>query len=632
MSDLKEIKSTYEDAYNQSISAFGLFHAEARTDLDMRMNEQWPAELKKWLLDARRSAYVFNKIHRIVSIITGYERRNRLALKIGGVGAEDDKACSQMTGVIMHLMTSANGYNILSDAFEWGSLVTGANLIHPYLDRDANIKFKRLPYNRFLLDPNMTEQDLSDCGYVLQAAPVTEDVAEMLCPQAKGEIAKIPANDVISSRWGNIAQIQGLKKQKMRLYEEFWERKTRKQKVLLDRTTGEEKVWEGNDKKLGMLQQQFPMISAYDKWVDTVELSVLLDGEPIWSGPDPHKIDAFPFVAEFGIWCPEHDNWALKLQPVIRFIRDVQRADNKRISQAIDIIETQITTGHKYKEGSVVNEEVLYAGGQGKAIMMKKDAQLADHEQLRGGDIPPGLFQLHQMLDENITTIPGINEELFGTETKDIAGVLSKMRQGAALTTLQKLFDNHRSTIANLGRLLVKMVQKNYNPQKIKRIINEAPVPQFYDEDLTKYDCIPMQGIYTDSQREMYYAELQQLKTQGYPIPAEEVLKASPVQMKDSLVQAVKQGEQQQAQQAQVMAAEKQILNQLRQGKIAMEMATAKERSTQADENVTTSKLNQAKTLVEMEKLRHEQAMQEIDRMLKIDVAAGELQLPKEQI
>lgn len=621
MADFDNIKSDYEDAYTQASGSWGSYLTEARTDLLMRLGDQWPEALKKWLVDNHREAYVFNKINRIVSIVTGYERKNRLSLKIGGVGMEDDPAASQMTGVILHSMSNNNGYEVMSDAFEWGSLVTGANLVNIYTDRENNIRYRRWPHNRFMLDPNFTAPDLSDCGYLLGAAPVTNDQAKMLCPDGASEIDKIAEGDATYTRWGNLTAAQGIKGKKMRLYEEFWERTTRKSKIIIDKTTGQQKIWEGKDAQLRFLMQNYPMLSAFDKWIDSVKLHVLLDGEPIWSGTDPNEIDMYPFVPVLGLWCPECDNYSLKLQPLIRTIRDPQRADNKRICQAIDIIESQIQSGWKAKENAVVNKQDLYAAGQGKTIWIKDGAQMADVEKLTPGDIPSGIIALHQLLDENITSIPGVNEELFGTETKDIPGVLSKMRQGAALTALQKLFDNYRFSLKLLGKLHVKMIQKNYDPQKVFRILNAQPVPDFYKEDLADYDCVPTQGLLTDTQKEMYYAELRALKQEGYPIPAAEVLKASSAQMKDQLIKAVQAGEQQQQQIEQVMAQEKEILNQLRKAKIDMDINTAKERGTQAQENVSTMKLNQAKTLVEMAKLKHDALMDTVDRALKIDVA-----------
>ena len=49
----------------------------------------------------------------------------------------------------------------------------------------------------------------------------------------------------------------------------------------------------------------------------------------------------------------------------------------------------------------------------------------------------PTLTELSNTLAEDITKISGINEELLGSATDDKSGVLSMLRQGAGLTTLQ---------------------------------------------------------------------------------------------------------------------------------------------------------------------------------------------------
>jgi hypothetical protein len=52
------------------------------------------------------------------------------------------------------------------------------------------------------------------------------------------------------------------------------------------------------------------------------------------------------------------------------------------------------------------------------------------------------MIQLSELLGQEIQQISGVNEELLGSAQDDKAGILSMLRQGAGLTTLQGLFDN----------------------------------------------------------------------------------------------------------------------------------------------------------------------------------------------
>ena len=91
------------------------------------------------------------------------------------------------------------------------------------------------------------------------------------------------------------------------------------------------------------------------------------------------------------------------------------------------------------------------------------------------------MIQLSEILGREIQEISGVNEELLGSAMDDKAGVLSMLRQGAGLTTLQILFDQLDLSQKLLGRLLLHTMQANFTPGKVKRIIGEeGPSPEFY--------------------------------------------------------------------------------------------------------------------------------------------------------
>jgi len=619
-----DTKKDFNEAYGQAIAGWGDFLKEAKTDFEFMTGDQWNSLEKQYLAAQRRNALVFNRIRRVIKIITGYQRKNRLAFKIDPVGMEDDRAASQLTGVVMDVMRVGNGYNVMSDAFECGPCITGLNFVEPYIDRNGDIKFKRLAYNKCLPDPTFSERDLSDCNYFLRREYVTKDQAKMLVPGNDKEIDSLnPGRDekfshifVGNKRYGD----------NLLAYDEFWRKTTKRVKVLIDRATGQEMVWTGGQKALDYILSSFPLqVTAIDRWEESVELNILVQGELFYSGPDPFGLDEFRFVPLLGSWYPEVESDKLKLQGIVRSIRDPQSEFNKRISQEIDIIESQINTGYDAIEGTVVNPESLYQSGQGKVTWVKSEGNPAGLDAIRKKqpvDIPQGLFMLNQSIDKLLTEIPGINDELFGTEEKDIAGVLSKMRQGAALTILQDLFDNYRLSKKLLGKKLIKLIQKNYHPQKVMRILNEQPVPQFYDPDLTRYDVSVQEGLLTDSQRQLYYEELKALQQMGAPIPFAAIVDAAPIQLKEHLKRHIQQAEQAQMQAAQGEQQMNQLTQQLMQSQIAENLAQAQERRAEIQQNIATAALNRAKTAAEIQKMT-------LDGLSTVAKAAADLEQRK---
>ena len=616
----KDIKKDFEEAYSQANAGWGDYIKEAKQDFDFMCNEQWNSTEKQYLANQRRNALVFNRIRRVVKIITGYQRKNRLAFKIDPVGMEDDRAASQLTGVLMDVMRVGNGYNVMSDAFECGPCITGLNFVEPYIDRRGDIRYKRLPYNKCLPDPTFSERDLSDCGYFIRREYVSKDEAKMLVPGHDTDIDNLQAGR--DEKFPNMTIANKRFAEHLLSYDEFWRKTTKRTKVLIDKATGQEQVWQGGQKALEYVLTQYPMVTAIDRWVESVNLEIFIQGVQFYTGPDPFGLDEYRFVPLIGFWYPEVESDKLKLQGIIRSIRDPQVEFNKRISQEIDIIESQINTGYDALENSVVNPESLYQSGQGKVTWVKNEGNAAGLDAIRKKqtvDIPQGLFQLNQTIDKLLTEIPGINDELFGTEEKDIAGVLSKMRQGGALTILQDLFDNYRFSKKLLGKKTIKLIQKNYHPQKVMRIINEQPVQEFYDPDLSRYDVSVQEGLLTDSQRQMYYEELKALQQAGAPIPFTAIVEAAPIQLKEHLKKHIQMAEKAQQQASQGEQQMNQLTQQLMQSQIAENLAQAQERRAEIQQNIATAGLNRAKTAAEIQKMK-------LDGVSKVAKAVSDLQ------
>src|SRR5690606_6386309 len=100
------------------------------------------------------------------------------------------------------------------------------------------------------------------------------------------------------------------------------------------------------------------------------------------------------------------------------------------------------------------------------------------------------------------------------------AGILSMLRQGAGLTTLQLLFDNLDRAQKLLGKIMIDLIQANFAPGKIAKILSgKEPAPQFYNKAFGRYDAVVEEGINTTTQKQMQFAQLLQLREVGVPIP-----------------------------------------------------------------------------------------------------------------
>ncbi|HVW99281.1 MAG TPA: hypothetical protein VHA52_02405, partial [Candidatus Babeliaceae bacterium] len=179
---------------------------------------------------------------------------------------------------------------------------------------------------------------------------------------------------------------------------------------------------------------------------------------------------------------------------------------------------------------------------------------------------------ISKILADEIFKISGANEELMGAAIDDKAGILSMLRQGAGLTTLQPLFDNLDYAQKLLGQRMLEIIQANYMPGKIKKILEgQEPTAQFYNKAFGKYGIVIEEGLNTTTQKQMQFAQLLQLREVGVPVPNTVLLDACMIQNKKELIEAIGQSEQQQ-QQAQQM----QMQLQMEEVKARTELAKAR--------------------------------------------------------
>lgn len=548
-----------EASYAHAITINQAFWAEADTDARFEAGDQnvWndvygnvPAQ--------RRRQFNFNRIRRVISMIDGYQRRNRKSTVVVPVENGDSKTASQFSKVIMWANGNDNVLETISDAFH-GALVTGMNLLQVWLDYrhdpvSGSIRVDKCSYNSFLIDPFFKKADLSDCNFIWKRSYLTHREVISLLPKHKDEILQLNSSGNNSdNKFQFMAESYNYGKQNLLTYDEYYYRDFRSQLMLVDSQTGETMEWSGTDEQLEEFLEAYPQVTTIEQEVPTVRLAIVVQGKVMYDGPNPLGIDTYPFVPVFAYYEPDMPYFPYRIQGVVRGLRDAQYLYNRRKVIELDILESQVNSGWKYKENALVNPKDVFLSGQGKGLALKEEAQMSDVEQIQPAQVPPSMMQLSQQLGQEIQEISGVNEELLGSADDDKAGILSMLRQGAGLTTLQRLFDQLDRSQKLLGKIMMRIIQTNFMPGKIQRIIEEEPQPQFYHRAFGKYDAVIEEGVNTSTQRQLEFAQLLHLKSTGVPIPDDALIKAATIQNKDDLIEMIQQQQQQEQQQQQTV-------------------------------------------------------------------------------
>lgn len=633
----QDIVQDFGESYERAYQLWNTYYAEAYKDLSYYLGNQWSLEELSYLNNQRRSSFTYNKIRRLINLVQGYQRKNRLSTIVSPIEDSSNGTAELFTDVMQHVMQSSCGYETISEAFK-GALTTGMSFISPWIDYrsdpvSGDIKYHHDAWNAVILDPFLTKKDLSDCSFIARRKFLSRTEVISLLPEKADVIEGLP--------WGTrddkftympYARQWGM--QKLLNYNEYWRTKWETKDVLVDMESGETMEWKGNRQRLKAIKSMFPQLEIVKKPVRSVELGIIVEGELLYYGKDPYGLDDYPFVPFFAIFEPSYDLYTWKIQSLVRIVRDPQTELNKRRSKMVDMIDNQLNTGYIAKTNSVSNPTSLYKTGQGQVIWLKPEAQMTDIQKIQAADIPAGLFQLEQEFEKDIMEIAGVNSELFGMAENDkveTAGVLSKMRQSAGLVNLQDLFDGLRESQKLLGQKTLRMIQTNYSAEKIKLITKKDPTPEFYSKVFSKYDVDVEEGILTDTQMQSDFAGKLALKTLGVNITDEEIVESSQLHGKEKIQkrmaaqsQAAQQAQQQQmqlemqklqtttnaidskAESDRALAAE-------RTNKIGLDAALNAERIQRSEEEKTAGMLNLVKALKELQGMDIEHLMRKVE-------------------
>lgn len=557
-----------EAFYAESITINQSSWSEADTDIRFYAGDQslWN-DLYGNVPINRRRQFNFNRIRRAVELVGGHQRRNRKSIIVTPVENGDNETADQFSKVMLWCNNQEDVLSTISDAFT-GALITGMNLLQVWLDFrsdpiSGNIKVDNGSYNSFLIDPFFRKTDLSDCNNIWKRSFLTKRECISLLPDRQEELLDLIGNSYSPGRDGKfqyMPESYNWSMTNLLTYDEFYYRDYRTQKMLIDTKTGEVMEWKSEDKdRLDNFMRSYPEVIVTEQEIPTVRLAIVVQGKVMYDGPQPIGIDDYPFVPVLGYYTPEMPYFPWRIQGMVRGLRDAQYLYNRRKVIELDILESQINSGFKYKENALVNPKDIFLTGQGRGLALKEEAQMTDVEQIIAPAIPASMIQLSQLLGEEINQISGVNEELLGSANDDKAGVLSMLRQGAGLTTLQRLFDQLDQSTKLLGKRMLDIIQTNFAPGKIKKILEgQEPMPQFYNKAFGRYDVVVEEGLNTSTQKQMNFAQLLQLKELGMPIPDSVMIEQSTLQNKKVLTDAINQAQQQQ-QQMQQMQMQSQI-------------------------------------------------------------------------
>jgi hypothetical protein len=597
-----------DEFYNSNYPGQSAHWVQGSIDKRFKVGDQFLYNLIYGNNSSQAQKFFLNMIRRHINMICGYQRKNRKSTIAIPLNDDADQLADDFNKV-MRWTEDRDGYQeYQSQAFE-GSCDTGMTLLWGYLDYAldpyGDFFTDCVAYNNFLIDQYFRKQDLSDCNGIWRRRWTSKNGAKMLVPGYAKEIDKMKPGGMKDGRFPLQAELQNVAINNLFTYDEFHYRTTREAKMVIDPYTKEGVEWEQDDDDADDLMEQTlrqqPWLQVKKMQIPTCNMVISIGGKNIYDGPNQLGLDIYPCVPSICYHEPDMQSYSWRLMGVIRNLRDPQFLYNMRKCIELNILQTQINSGWIFSTDAVVDVKAFRQSGEGFIIPLKAGHLPNEIQRIEPSAIPQSLLELSNGLSEDITKISGVNEELLGSATDDKSGILSMLRQGAGLVTLQTIFDKLDYTQRLFGKLRLQAIRKNFSKQKIKNILGHDPDPRFFTSHSQKYSIGIEEGNYSTSQRQTELTQLLHFKELGIPISSKSIVRAAFITNKKLVMQEMEEEQQAQAQQAQAEAQKQEKLDNAKiMGMFSKsKVDIAKEQETYASAQEKLAKVNEINSMAE---------------------------------
>lgn len=663
-----EIRNEFQENYRYAHDYWAPFVKDAQVYTLAASGYTWSDDERRALIKEGREPLELNIIRRPLQFFSGYLRDNINSIVYSPVEGSDQKTADQFTKLGYYVWDKGLGFPTFLDAcdeaFKSGIALCGIQMDYSRDFVNGDIKFFKRTYNSFYLDPTFESISLEDCAFGITRDLIDKQYAKQLMPfideKEIDELSMGYRDDKFMQYHPQFTTFS--RNRNLIAYDQYYKRVTRKRKFLVDMDSSyyrditdlpaEEikKLKLGirrfnqtreNADELGIDPKDIPNIEIRDVDRSFVELNIMLNGQRMYCGDDKTGINkTYPFVPvicymEPSIWMPSQ-----RIQGIASCNWSAQRQFNKRHMKIVDMMDSDISTGFKYMIGSVSDPQDLQQSGQNKIIGIDPEnapAGMDSVQQLNGGGANPALIQYQQVLDQLTLTLSNVTESALGIDEKgntQISGRLAQVRIAQGLRGNRKIFDNVETSQELLGGLVLTAIQNHYPSGKVKRILNEEPTDQFYEQEFEQYDSVIKEGVRSKSQKDSYYYELVNLKKDGIvDVPQSEIVKALSMAGLSDLEEAIEKQDQMLAEKAaqaaqidqlkmQVLAAtkeEKLGLAQERRSRVISNLALKDERESESQQNIAQAALDRAKAITEIAQMNE-------DRILRVLAFVNQLE------
>lgn len=557
--------------------------------------EQWSERQKSKLRELDRACITINKIGQGIDTLVGLQTQQRTDINILPQESTDQGKADILNIIIRHILYLCKYFREETKVFK-DQAVTGLGAFHIYVDYndslEGNIKVEHYNWKDVMFGPHEKE-DLSDCEYLLKEKMYSLAKLKQLWPDKADEIDKDFLEyaevrnqghvryegrqyahsdnryDVTPMLMGDHVMVDLARKEYRVL--ECWQKVYTRKKLLVNNINGEVFDADGWKKEDIKAVTRLGIFNDIERTSHRIRITRIAGGV-VLSDEDPADLPENDFfIVPVYAYKSGHEFWGK-----VEAVKDAQRDVNKRYSQYLDIMNKAANYNHFYDDQTFPNkveERKFLKTSSSPGAAFKVNNSERPPVMSQGVKVPAEIIHGIELADTQVAQLMNVVVESAGAN--ESAGKFLH-RQKQSLVGSEILFDNLSFAKEKLGRLLVRMIARYWNAERVYRLlyaenqkepfsIDGIPFEQYAEEDIqailedsdiTEFDITIHETEASPSTRFSHYLLLTELAQSGaVPIPPAllvELMPNAPDSLKQKLMGYLQQDQEAQAQEADI--------------------------------------------------------------------------------
>lgn len=443
----------------------------ALEDLRFLAGDQWDASVKQTRELYSRPVITINRLPQFVRQVTGDMRMNPMAIKVLPVdnGADIEKA-KVFEGVIKAIEHASGASSVRAHAFEGqagvgiGHYRVNTRYVDGTVDQQEIITERILNHLAVVWDPGSVKIDRSDAEWCFVTDMIPVRAFKKKYPEAAADDFPREASEWIDGEKIRVA--------------EFWFKEAYQRKLALTEEgetldiTGLKsadmkyfRIAEGKDGK--------PRVRTF---TDYRVRQYIVSGSEILSGPNEWAGKHIPIVPAIGVESPVDER--IVRSGIVRAAKDAQRLYNYYRSSQAELIGQQPRAPWLVSAKMIQGNESHWNSANVSPrpyLLYQPDAQApgGKPERVDPPVASPALWQEGQIANDDMKATTGIYDASLGSRSNETSGRAINARQREGDIGSFHYADNFKMAVRREGEIIVDLIPKIYDTERVVRIIGE---------------------------------------------------------------------------------------------------------------------------------------------------------------